>query len=80
MPQLPKRETKNSKGNEPKSRRQYTRMALACLSAGLSWQDIRHMKYTHLMQLLWEWDDMHGAESDETVDATPADVMALTRL
>lgn len=55
-------------------------MALGGLSAGLSWHDMCRMKYTHLMQILWEWEDMNGAESEETVDATPADVMALTRL
>lgn len=56
------------------------RMALHGLEAGLSMQDMRGMKYTHLMQILWEWEDMNGAEVDETVDATPRDVMALTRL
>ena len=55
-------------------------MALNALSAGLSWRDLRHMKYTHLMQILYEWEDMHGADVDEVVDATPEDVMALTRL
>lgn len=80
MPELPKRTVKNSKGDPPATSRRYTRMALGGLSAGLSWRDMRHMKYTHLMQILWEWDDMNGAETDETVDATPSDVMALTRL
>jgi hypothetical protein len=55
-------------------------MAMCALSAGLSWADLRHMKYTHLMQLLWEWEDMNGADVDEYVDATGADVMALMRL
>ena len=55
-------------------------MALNGLAAGLSWQDMRHMKYTHLMQLLYEWEDMHGADVDEVRDATPSDVTALTRL
>ena len=55
-------------------------MALSGLEAGLTWQDMRHMKYTHLMQLLYEWEDMHGVDVDEIVDATPSDVMALTKL
>ncbi len=55
-------------------------MAACGLAAGLTWRDMRHMKYTHLMQLLWEWEEMQGAEFDETVDATPSDVMALTGL
>ena len=55
-------------------------MALHGLSAGLGWRDLRRMKYTHLMQLLYEWEDMNGADVDETRDATPSDVMALTRL
>ena len=55
-------------------------MALSGLEAGLTWRDLRHIKYTHLMQLLYEWEDMHGAEVDEIVDATPQDVMALTRI
>ena len=55
-------------------------MALAALQAGLSWADLRDLKYTHLMQILWEWEDSNGVEADETVEATTADVMALTRL
>lgn len=55
-------------------------MAVEALAAGLSWQDLRHMKYTHLMLILFEWDDMNGAEVDETVDATGKDVRALMNL
>lgn len=55
-------------------------MALSALEAGLSWSDLRDIKYTHLMQLLYEWEDMRGGEYDEIVDATTADVMALKRL
>lgn len=55
-------------------------MAVSGLSAGLSMPDLKTMKYTHLMQMLWEWDEMNGAEYDEVCDATSADVMALTRL
>ena len=76
---MPERKPKEKNDREG-SRRPYTAMAVSALSAGLSWRDLRQMKYTHLMQILWEWDDMHGAEYDEIVDATPADVMALTRL
>ncbi|MBQ9005961.1 MAG: hypothetical protein IJ092_06275 [Atopobiaceae bacterium] len=56
------------------------RMAVSALSMGLSWRDLRHMKYTHLMQLLWEWEVANGADVTEYVDATGADVRALTRL
>jgi len=52
-------------------------MALCGLEAGLTWRDMRNMKFTHMMQLLYEWEDMHGAEVDETRDATTSDVMAL---
>lgn len=55
-------------------------MALCGLEAGLTWRDMRHMKYTHLMQLLFEWEDAHGADVDETVDATADDVRALMRM
>lgn len=55
-------------------------MALLAMEAGLSWGDMRHMKFTHLLQLIWEWEDMHGAEYDEVRDATGADVRALTRM
>lgn len=55
-------------------------MMLCGLEAGLTVRDMRKMKYTHLMQVLYEWEDMHGAEVDEVVDATPADVRALMRL
>ena len=55
-------------------------MMLCGLDAGLTMQDMREMKYTHLMQILYEWEDMHDADVEETVDATPADVKALMRL
>lgn len=55
-------------------------MALNGLHAGLTWSDMRHMKYTHLMLLLYEWEDMNGAEVDETRDATNADLHALMNL
>lgn len=55
-------------------------MAINGLQMGLTWSEMRHMKYTHLMQLLFEWEDMHGDEIDETRDATDADLRALMRL
>lgn len=55
-------------------------MMLCGLEAGLTSEDMRDMKYTHLMQILYEWEDMHGAEVDETVEATSADIKALMRL
>ena len=55
-------------------------MMLCGLEAGLSVGDMRRMKYTHLMQVLYEWEDMNGADVDEVVDATPADVRALMKL
>ena len=55
-------------------------MALNAMSAGLSWHDLRHVKYTHLMQLLYEYEDANGADVTEYVDATGADVKALTKL
>ena len=79
MPKLPERKSneESSRGSTP---RPYTAMAINGLGAGLSWRDMRHMKYTHLMQFLYEYEDMNGADVDEIVDATPKDVMALTRL
>ena len=55
-------------------------MAVSGLSAGLSVSDMRHMKYTHMMLLLYEWEDANGAEVDETRTATSSDVRALTML
>lgn len=55
-------------------------MMLCGLDAGLSIADMREMKYTHLMQILYEWEDMQGADVDEYIDATGADVRALTRI
>lgn len=52
-------------------------MALSGLSAGLTWADMDDMKFTHLMHLLYEWEDMNGAEVDEVREATPEDVDAL---
>lgn len=79
MPTLPERKSNSRDESDPPTR-PYARMALHGLSAGLGWRDLRHMKYTHLMQLLYEWEDMNGADVDEIRDATPGDVMALTRL
>ena len=76
---MPQRKPKNN-DEARRSYRPYSQMAVSGLEAGLSWRDMRHMKYTHLMQLLWEWEDMHGAEVDEVVDATSDDVKALARL
>lgn len=48
-------------------------MAVLALEMGLQWRDLRRMKYTHLMQLLLEWEDMHAAAREDggerTVDA-----------
>lgn len=55
-------------------------MALNGLEAGLSWRDLRHMKYTHLMQILYEYEDMRGAEVDEVTEATPDDVKLLMNI
>lgn len=50
-------------------------MMLSALDAGLAVSDMRHMKYTHLVQVLWEHEDMCGAGdgADETRDATAED-------
>ena len=55
-------------------------MAINGLSAGLTWCDMRQMKYTHIMQFLFEWEDMNGADVDETRAATDADVEWLKSL
>ena len=55
-------------------------MMLCGLDAGLSMEDMRHMKYTHLMQILFEWEDMHDADVTEYVDAKGSDVKALMKL
>lgn len=62
MPELPKRKPSDDGRHTD---RPYTQMALCVLSAGLTWRDMRHMKYTHLMQLLYEWEDMHSGESND---------------
>lgn len=76
MPKLSQRKSNSDKGVRS-SLRPYTAMAVSALQAGLTWRDLRHMKYTHLMQILWEWEDMNGADVDETVDAKPSDVSIL---
>ena len=55
-------------------------MMLCGLDAGLCMADMHEMKYTHLMQVLYEWEDMHDADVEETVEATSDDVRALMRL
>jgi len=55
-------------------------MALCGLEAGLKWEDMRHMKYTHLMLLLYEWEDMHDADVVETREATNSDISWLKSL
>lgn len=56
-------------------------MALSALQAGLTLDDLRHAKYTHVVQLMWEWEDMHDDEGrDETVEAKPSDVKMLMTL
>ena len=79
MPSLPERILRGKKQRD-KSIRPYTQMMLCGLDAGLSMDDMRGMKYTHLMQILYEWEDMHDADVDEVVEATSNDVKALMRL
>lgn len=55
-------------------------MMLCGLDAGLTMRDMRDMKYTHLMQVLYEWEDMNDADVEEVVDATSDDVKALARM
>ena len=55
-------------------------MALCGLEAGLTWEDLRHMKYTHLMLFLYEWEDMHDADVVETRQATDEDLAWLDSL
>lgn len=55
-------------------------MAVNGLAMGLSWEDMGGMKFTHLIQLLWEWEEMHGADVEETRDATSSDVKSLMAL
>lgn len=55
-------------------------MAVNGLAMGLSWEAMGAMKFTHLIQLLWEWEEMRGAEVEETRDATSSDVKALMSL
>lgn len=80
MPKLPKRTHREKRQKRESSVRPYTQMLLCGLEAGLTVQDMHDMKYTHLMQTLYEWEDMHDADVEEVVEATSADVMALTRL
>jgi len=79
VPKLPERKRRDESEVDAVAR-PYTRMALCGLQAGLSWRDMRRMKFTHLMQFLYEWEDMQGSDVEEVVDATTADVMALTRM
>lgn len=79
VPKLPERKHRG-KHQPNDSVRPYTQMMLCGLDAGLTMQDMRDMKYTHLMQVLYEWEDMHDADVEEVVDATSADVKALMRL
>ena len=47
-------------------------MALCGLSAGLTWRDMRLMKYTHLLQFLYEWEDMHGGGEPDEEEPEPS--------
>ena len=76
---MPKRKLEK-KDRADKSPRPYARMAVCAMQMGLEWRDMRHMKYTHLMKLLYEWEDANGAEVTEYVDANGSDVRALMKL
>jgi hypothetical protein len=81
VPNLPERKSRDE--TVRKTTRPFTAMALNGLSLGLSWKDMRHIKYTHMMQFLFEYEDMHIADSDQIEqvrDATPRDVKALMML
>ena len=76
---MPERKPSKEEKSSPTSR-PFARMALCALDSGLGWRDMRHMKYTHLMQLLFEWEDMRGADVDEVREGTKENMLAIARL
>lgn len=72
MPELPERK-RSRDGERRPTPRPFAAMAVNAMGAGLSWCDLRQMKYTHLMQLLYEYEDMHsdadGGEEPPSNDA-----------
>lgn len=50
-------------------------MMLCGLDAGLTRSDMREMKYTEVVQVIWEWEDMHDTGDRPNVrDATQDDI------
>lgn len=78
---MKRKTTKKQKKHKHDDRRPYTGLVLCGLHAGLTREDMRYMKYTHLVQTVWEWEDMNDPDShEETRDATPADFEMLKHL
>jgi len=70
-----KRESKKKRNkDDEEDLRPYTGLVLCGLHAGLTREDMRHMKYTALVQTVWEWEDVNDPGShSETRKATEAD-------
>lgn len=81
MPKLPDRKPRTkSKSSQRKSRRPFTCMAVSGLGLGLTYSEMNRMKYTHLVQLLWEADEASGTEYVETRDATMDDLRMMMNM
>ena len=66
--------TKKKRKSEDEDLRPYTGLVLCGLHSGLSREDMRHMKYTTLVQTVWEWEDLNDPGShSETRKATEDD-------
>lgn len=55
-------------------------MAVSGLGLGLTYSEMNRMKYTHLVQLLWEADEASGTEYVETRDATMDDLRMMMNM
>lgn len=80
MPRIPQRKPRDSGDDARGAARPYTQWMLLGLQTGLALSDIREMKYTHLVQTVYAWQDMHGVEYDEVREATGADTRLLKEM
>ena len=55
-------------------------MLVGALRIGLTLDNLRHMKYTHVIQILWAYDDANGVEVIEEREAMQSDIEWLKQL
>ena len=73
-PELPPPPKKTGRGKGRQSSRPYTAMLVSALNMGLSYGDVKDMRFPELVLMLREWSDMNTPESERVHEASQDDI------